>query len=245
MVFVVACSCAGGSMLTASAQEPEIDPEAARILQAMSDTLAGATSFGVRAHALYQELQPSGMSYLREQTFVIFARRPDGLHARTRRDDGVEIYFWYDGAHLARLVEAADERLYSRIEVPDTIDTMLDFVAENYHQNMPLADLLYSDPYAAFSEHLISGAYLGERSVGGQPAHHLSFESYGSDIELWVAAEGDPVPLRFAIAYVNQPGEPAFVAEFEQWKLSPYLDPGMFGFTPPADAEEIAAARRE
>ena len=125
------------------------------------------------------------------------------------------------------------------------LDAMLDCVADAHHQNVPLADLLHADPYATVAEHLISGAPLGPRTTHGQPAHHLSFESQGADFEVWVAAEGAPVPLRFAITYVDQPGEPTFVAEFDPWNLSPYLDPGTFGFTPPADPEEVPAERRE
>ena len=108
-----------------------------------------------------------------------------------------------------------------------------------------MADLLYADPYSTFTQHLISGAYLGKRTVRGRAAHHLSFESKGADFELWVAADGAPVPLRFAITYVTLPGEPLFLAEFDRWNLSPYLDPGMFSFTPPKGAKELPFARRE
>jgi hypothetical protein len=176
---------------------------------------------------------------------LFFIRRPDGLHVRTITDEDVHRYFWYNGEQLSRLIEAESERQYTQIDVPDTLDAMLNFLADNYQQNMPVADFFYADPYGTLSEHLISGVYLGKRTVHGKPAHHLSFESHGADFELWVAAEGRPVPLRFAITYVDQPGEPGFLAEFEQWNLSPYLDAGMFSFTPPEGAEEVPAARSE
>ena len=49
-----------------SAQEPKIDPKAAKILNAMSDTLAAATMFSASASTLYEELQPGGMTCVRK-----------------------------------------------------------------------------------------------------------------------------------------------------------------------------------
>ncbi|TVR96200.1 MAG: DUF2092 domain-containing protein [Rhodospirillales bacterium] len=228
-----------------NAEEAQVDPEAARILKAMSDALAASEMLSGRATTLYEVVQPGGITHLREESILFFVRRPDALHVRTINDEGVHRYFWYDGQKLSRLIDAESGRQYTQIDVPDTLDAMLAYIADTYQQNMPLADFLYADPYGTFSEHLISGAYLGERTVRGKPAHHLLFESYGVDFEVWIAAEGPPVPLRFAINYVTEPGEPLFLAEFEQWNLEAYLDPGMFGFTPPEGAEEVPAARRE
>jgi hypothetical protein len=233
------------AMASASAQEAEVAPEAAKILQAMSDTLAAAKSLSGRVTTLYEEVKPGGISYMRERSVLFFVRRPDGLHVRASSDDGVHTYYWYNGEQLARLVDTGSELQYARIDVPDTLDAMLDHLADAYDVSMPLADLLYADPYRTFSEDLISGADLGQRTVHGRPAHHLSFESSGADFELWIAAEGAPLPLRFAITYVNQPGEPVFLAEFGPWNLAPYLDPGMFAFTPPEGAKEVPFARRQ
>jgi hypothetical protein len=219
-IAVLGCA----ALLTAAdveAQEAEIEPEAATLLQAMSDALGAATMFSASARTLFEDVQPGGMTYLRERTYLLFVSRPDGLHVRIHDDAGFQVYFWYDGAQLSRLIDAADERQYTQIDMLDSLDAILDLMTDTYHANLPLADLLYADAYGTFTEHLISGAYLGERTVRGKPAHHLSFESNGADFEFWRAAEGAPLPLRFAISYVTEPGEPLFVAEFDQWNLDP------------------------
>ena len=145
--LIAAIGCAALlAAANASAEEPKIDPQAAKILKAMSDALAAAPMFSASASTLHEELQPGGMTYLRERAYLIFVNRPNRLHVRSISDDGIETYFWYSGKQLARLIDNGSERLYTQIDVPGTLDAMLDFLVDTYYQNLPVADLLYADP---------------------------------------------------------------------------------------------------
>ena len=220
-----------------------LDPRAMEVLQAMSATLAGADALTVGAKALYDVVQPGGIAIKIGQKSRVQLKRPNKLHARVQRDDGTRRQLWFDGKTAT--VYDPDANTYSVIDAPGTIDGMFRKLSDEYGVDVPLSDLLLADPYTAFKEHLISAAYLGKRRVGGVEAHHLSFESQGADFQLWVTADGRALPLRFAITYATEPGEPEFLAMLRHWRLTPYIDDGVFTFNPPQGAKKVPFRKAE
>jgi hypothetical protein len=206
-------------------------------LRTMSATLARAQSLRVHSTSLYDVVQPGGIAIKLAQEVRVELKRPNKLHARVRRDEGSRRQLWYDGK--AASLYDPDANSYSVLEGPSTIERMFDELSDTYGINVPLADLLVSDPYAAFEEHLLSAAYVGKRMVDGVECHHLSFESRGADFQLWVTADGRALPRRFAITYVAEPGEPGFLALLQGWELTPYIDDGVFAFNPPSGARKV------
>lgn len=228
----------------AAAQHPKADiqPKAAEVLKAASDTLASARMMTFRASTFYDVVEASGIKTKVVKQTRFFVKRPDRLHVRAQRDDGAQRYVWFDGKTLVRYEPGTNTA--SRMDAPKTLDALLDHLADGYRVSLPLADLLYADPSAAFSEHLLSGAYLGKRLVDGVWCHHLSFESDAADFQLWITMGDRPLPRRFAVTYVEEPGEPELEATLSDWDLNAYLDDGMFHATPPKDAKEVSFESR-
>ena len=119
------------------------------------------------------------------------------------------------------------------------IDGALDRLFEVYGSSVPLADLLYADPYRTLMEHVESGFVVGKNSVDGTPCHHLAFMQEGLDWQIWIADGPRPVPLRLVITYVDEPGAPQYIAELSKWDFQPRLSDHYFTFRPPADSDEI------
>jgi len=234
---VAVLSCTVVLVAGAQSAKPNIEPAAAEVLQAASEHLAGATMLSFRATTYYDLVEASGIKIKAVKQTRFFVKRPDRLHVRAMRDDGARRYLWYDGKRLTRYEPVANTT--STMDAPRTIDALLDHLAEKYHVSMPLADLLYGDPNAAFGEYLLSGAYLGKRLVDGVWCHHLSFESAGADFQIWITVGDKPLPRRFAVSYVEEPGVPELVAILSDWELNAYVDDGMFHATPPEDARQV------
>jgi hypothetical protein len=228
----------GGACIGAHAesQTQTIEQAAADVLRATSEHLAAAKMLSFRATTLYDVVAPSGIKTKVVKQTRFFVKRPDRLHVRAMRDDGAQRQFWYDGKTFSRYEPASGTA--SRMDAPATIDALLDRLADEYRVSLPLADLLYGDPYGAFREHLLSGAYLGKRLVDGVWCHHLSFESDGADFQLWITTGDDPLPRRFVVTYVEEPEVPELLATFTDWNLEAYMDEGVFRFTPPSGIEE-------
>jgi hypothetical protein len=237
MSALVVLLCAVPPEVDAEGQKPNIEPAAAEVLQAASKHLASAKMLTFRATMYYDVVGTSGIKTKFVRQIRYFVKRPDRLHVRTIRDDGAQRYLWYDGKTLTRYEPVANTS--SRMDVPKTIDALLDHLADKFRVTLPLADLLYGDPHAAFSEHLLSGVYLGKRLVDGAWSHHLSFESAGADFQLWITAGDKPILRRFAVTYVNEPGAPELLAILSDWSPNAYLDDSMFSVTPPNNAKQV------
>ena len=223
---------------TVSAQEPgPIDPRAVEKLQRMSEVLAEARSLSLKAESLYDQVESSGVKIKRAVSQEVVLRRPDSLYFRSVRDDGKVREGRYDGKALTIVPQGGGA--YARIDVPGTVDTMLDLIQADYQVNVPIADLLYGDLHGRVKDHLLSGVYLGERTVGGEVLDHLSFETTGVDWQLWLERGDRPLPRRLVVTFVNAPGEPEHLTVIKEWELDPALEGEMFSFDPPADWRRI------
>jgi hypothetical protein len=120
---------------------------------------------------------------------------------------------------------------------------MLDHIQAEYQVNVPVADLLYADLYGRVKDYLLSGVYLGERTIDGEVLDHLSFETTGADWQVWLEQGDRPLPRRLAVTLVNAPGEPEYLTVIKRWQFDPDLNEGLFRFEPPADWRRIEISK--
>ena len=144
---------------------------------------------------------------------------------------------WFDGAQLTVAWEG--ESQYAVIEAPGSVDDLIRMLNDEYNVSVPVADFLFTDIYAQHEEYLLSGVYLGQRTIEDAALDHLSFESVGGDWQVWIGDDPGPVPRRLVIDFVEDPEDPQFMATFARWELDEPIDPSEFAFEPPADWEQI------
>ena len=120
---------------------------------------------------------------------------------------------------------------------------MLDHLSDKYKVNLPVADLMFSDVSKALKESIISSEYLGIRTVQGVKTHHLSFESAGTDWQIWIEADASPLPRRFVVTYVKDKGEPQFMAQLDQWSIGGDMDASLFKAGVPDKAKKVPFAK--
>jgi hypothetical protein len=116
---------------------------------------------------------------------------------------------------------------------------MLDLIQADYQVNVPVADLLYADLYGRVKDHLLSGVFLGPRTIDGEVLDHLSFETTGADWQLWLEQGDRPLPRRLVVTFVNAPGEPEYLTIIKDWKLDQQVDGSQFKSEVPADSRRI------
>lgn len=220
-----------------SAQSAPMDPRAVEKLQRMSDVLGAAQTLSFEAESLYDQVEMSGVKIKRAVSHEVVLQRPDSLYFRSVRDNGEVREGRYDGKALTIVPEEGGA--YARIDVPGNVDAMVDHVQAEYQVYIPVAHLLYADLYGKVKDHLLSGVYLGERTIDGEVLDHLSFETTGADWQLWLEQGDRPLPRRLAVTYVRAPGEPEYLTVIEEWKLDPDLEEGLFRFDIPADWRRV------
>ena len=221
----------------AAAQEASIvGPRVDGILRRMSDLLAESPSFAFKAEEIVDEVLDSGFKAELSHIRTIALRRPDGVVTNVD-GDSAHRSAWFDGKTLTVL-----DRQHNRYAVLDAnrdIDEMLDFVADEFDVVFPLADILHSDIYASLTAGAEYTSYLGIHQVEDIPCHHLAFANEWLEWQLWVDAEGPPLPRKLTITYMDEPGEPKYTARFLSWNLSPELDDDLFVFEVPEGAHEM------
>lgn len=212
-----------------------IDPKARELLGQMVDFLKGLEAYEIEARLEWESIQDSGLKLQFGSQQQIVVSRPDRLFVATRRDDGRARKAWFSGGVLTSL--DVGENVYTRSEVGKDLSAMLDWAEARGATPSPLVDFLYPDIEASFMPSVEAGVYVGTSFVGDVASHHLAFRTAEIDYQLWVRAEGDPIPLRYTITSKTVPSSPWFSARFLRWELDPPLD----GFTPqlPEGAREI------
>jgi hypothetical protein len=202
----------------------------------MSTYLAAAEQFNFEAHDMVDEVLDFGQKIQFASTRRISVRRPDRASADII-GDLVDERVRYDGTSLTIL----DNRrhVYAVTDVPETIDRMLDYVAQRFGIAMPLADLLFSDPYAAVIGQVRLGRYVGLHEVQGTKCHHLAFRQDSVDWQIWIQKGDKPLPRKLVITYKASPGQPQYIVLLDKWDLSRQFADGAFALKAPERVKQV------
>lgn len=225
---------------TLKTSRPAIEPEAESALRSMCSTLASAKSFEFNVSAAVDEFTEDGQKIQASRQVRVLVRRPDAISTQVSGDGGKWL-LRYSGKALALMREDSGE--YATTEAPVTIDAMLDFLFNRYGVTIPLADLLFADPYAALTERVESGVYVGRHSVNGEKCHHLLLTQGNVDWQIWIDTGAQPLPRKVVITRKNQQGNPEYVAEISGWNLAPSVSDEAFSFKAPPGARAVDMAK--
>jgi len=215
-------------------QDP-LTPE--ELLTQMAEFMAAHDEFSFEALVTYQSLQESGQTLHFNMIQRVAVGQPDRLFWETLNDDGTSDNAWYSTGRFSMVKQP--DNIYGQIGVPDTMPEMIDVVTNDYGIIVPFSDLLASGDESVFLKDLQASQYVGLAWVEDEWSHHLALRNDLVDFEVWVQAEGDPIPLRLAITWKHEEGLPGFVARFRKWNFSPMFDESRFRFDVPNGVERI------
>ncbi len=206
------------------------------LLRQMSDYLRAAEEFSFRTEVTTERALKTGQKIQFSRAAGIFVRRPNKLYVEVRGDLENE-RMWYDGEDFTVL--NIDDNEYEQASVRGDIDSALDHMAQTYGESSPLADLVYSNPYAILVENVETGMYVGLHEVRGVKCHHLAFTQKNIDWQIWIEDGARPVPCKAVITYKNIDSVPQFTAVLYDWEFSPHLPDSLFRFYPRKGAVEM------
>jgi hypothetical protein len=218
------------------ASTPKVDPHADKILGETCQLLGSADAFSFHAEVLFDQVLPSAVKvqYAGEVDFAL--QRPDELAIDFHSDLGGK-QLWYQNDTLTIFDQS--HRMYASLKVPDSIDAMLDRVAEMHNLTLPLSNLAYSDPCLRLRKQIIFGGYIGVNDVNGVECDHLAFSSSKIDFQLWLDRSKKRVPRKIVINYRTEPGSPEYIAVLSDWKFPKQIPDSRFSEQLPKDAKRI------
>jgi hypothetical protein len=216
LAFLCALPAAAMAESTAPIDEQAVDPRALKIIQAMSDRLAGAKRLSFRARAVYDVPGKDKTPIYYATVSDVYFARPNTLRVVTIADQPMHELV-YDGKQVA--VFSPLENTLATGPAPGTIEDAIRRVEEG-GVDLPFADVLLNDSYKNFSEGLLSAFVIGQsNAVGGSTTDVVSITSADAHAQLWIGAR-DHLPRQIWVTYTKAPGNPRHTIEFSGWRLN-------------------------
>ena len=219
------------------AVEKSIDPQADALLKGLFGKIAQAQAFSVKAE-IWQDVRmhSTGQRIQIGKEVLLQVKRPNRFHIEMksprRHND-----FYYDGKSIT--LYNSVKKFYGSFDAPASMDDALDLADDKFGVDLPLEDLIVSDPYKNALDHAVKGLYLTTVSVLGVPCEHLAFTDGKIDWQLWID-KSDGTTLRKAVlTYLDEENSPSYTVIFSDWNFDAKLPDSNFEFTPPEGAAKI------
>ena len=214
---------------------PTQDAEA--VLKNMADFISRTKSFSVTLRDGYDVVQASGQKIGFGEIRQITVERPQNLRVDLTQSDGDKAQLIYDGREIS--FSSSSDNIYAITPKPGSLDDAVKYLVKDLKVRLPLAMLLLSTFPAELEQRVTAADYVEFDTITTPPSHHVAARTDAVDFQVWVAAEGNPLPQQVIITYKLEAGQPQFWAEFKNWNLAPSISPSLFAFTPPQGAEKI------
>jgi hypothetical protein len=224
--------------------EPRTDAErlsrGREIVERMSAKLGSTPAFSVTTSEIRDEIRSGGATERVALTRETTIRRPDRLYSKISGDRHNEI--WYDGVGLTLALH--NEKVFGQGRAPETLDKTLDAIHERYGVRAPLADYVHSAPAKALLAETTTGGWVGRETAEGRSTDHLAFKDKGVNWEVWISADGDPLPQKAVNEFTDDKRLRKVEMSLRDWNLAPQIAADRFSPSVPPDYEGIAILQR-
>jgi hypothetical protein len=215
----------------------ETQQRAADVLRRMTEYVARLDSFSVDFRDGYDVVQASGQKVEFGEKRSISLARPLHLRMEEIASDGGKDTAVFDGKTVTAF--DADAMVYAQAPQPGAVDDALVYFVRDLKMRMPLALLLTTRLPAELPGRLTAIEYVESTDIWGAPADHIAGRTANVDFQFWIAQGERPLPLRIVITYRNEPGQPQFWANLQNWNVNPTFARSTFEFMPPPGSRRI------
>ena len=146
----------------------------------------------------------------------------------------------FDGKTLTLL--GKDVNKYTQLDIPGTVDHLVDELKDTYNLPLPAADLLMTNSYDELMQGVYDSKDLGSGVINGAECDSLAFRKDDVDFQIWVAQGEQPYPCRLVIVSTQVAGGPEYSLQARDWTAGNAVTLGDFSFKNPTNAGE---GRRE
>ena len=232
--LAVAVALVAGLGICVSARADEAD--AKRLLKAMSDYIAAQKTISFGFDTNLEVVTKDHQKLLLASSGTINLSRPDKIRA-TRAGGFANVETIFDGKTLT--VVGKNANLYTQIDVPGTLDHLIDELRTTYHRPVPGADLLMSNVYDELMPDVTDAKDLGSGVIGGVECDHLAFREKEVDWQIWIAQGAHPYPCRYVITSKQVEGGPQYSVQISDWKAGSEVAADDFAFRNETGARQI------
>jgi hypothetical protein len=191
------------------------EEDARNLVKAMSDYMAAqkVISFAYDANLEVVTKDHQKLALLSSGTVTL--NRPDKIRA-TRHGGFADVEMLFDAKTLTLLGKNAN--LYAQIDIPGTVDHLIDELRIKHNKPLPAADLLMTNVYDQLMPHVIDVKDLGSGVIGGVECDHLAFRTEDVDWQIWIAHGDRPYPCQYVITSKLIDDGPQYGIQVSNWK---------------------------
>lgn len=212
------------------------EAEAKSLLKAMSDYLAAQTSMSFVYDTNLEVVTKDHQKFLLASSGAMDVTRPDKFRG-TRHGGFADVEIVFDGKTLTLL--GKDANLYTQVEIPGTLDHLVDELRNKYQRPVPGADLLLSNVYDELMLDVTDVKDLGSGVIGGMECDHLAFRKKDVDWQIWIAQGEHPYPCRYVITAKEVDQSPQYSIQISGWKTGSEVAADDFAFKAPDGARQV------
>ncbi len=234
VIFAAALISVIGSGMPLEARADEAAAKA--LLKAMSDYVAGQKSISFSFDSDLEIVTKDKQKLALASSGTVTLNRPDKIHV-TRHGGFANIEAIFDGKTLSLIGRNAN--VYGQVDVPGSIDHLIDELRDTYHRPVPGADLLQSNLYDALMPLVVDVKDLGSGVIGGVECDHLAFRNNEVDWQIWIAQGARPYPCRYVITSKLVDDGPQYSVRIRDWKAGNEVASDDFSFKIPDNAKKM------
>jgi hypothetical protein len=221
-----------GTPLGANADEKD----AMRLIKAMSDYLAAQKAISFAYDANLEVVTAEKQKLALASSGAVTLQRPNKIRA-VRSGGFADVELLFDGKTLTLLGKNANR--YSQLEVPGTIDHLIDELKDTYNRPLPAADLLLTNVHDELMRDVVDVKDIGSGVIGGVECDHLAFRNKDVDWQIWIAQGNRPYPCRYVITSTLVEGGPQYSVQIRDWKTGSAVSPADFEFKNSTNATKM------
>ena len=223
-------------LLGTSAGVSADEADAKRILKAMSEYMGAQKSLSFEFDATLEVVTKDDQKLALASSGTVTLERPDKIRVM-RKGGFADVEMFFDGKKLTLL--GKNLNLYTQLDVPGTIEHLIDELRDTYQRPLPAADLLLTNPYDALMLDVVDVKDLGSGVVGGIECDFLAFRTDEVDWQIWVAQGERPYPCRYVITSKRISGGPQYTVQTRDWRTGGEVAATDFSFKNTTKAEKV------
>ena len=206
------------------------------LIKKMSDYMSAQKNISFNYDTILEVVTKDKQRLALAGSGTVAITRPDKLRS-TRASGFADLEMVFDGKTLTLLGKG--KNIYTQVEVPGTLDHLLDTLRDKYNRPLPGADLFMSNPQDQLMAGVTDIKDLGSGVIGGTECDHLAFRKKEVDWQIWIAQGDNPYPCRYSITSKTMAGSPQYSIQLSDFKSGDAAPADDFAFNNSTNAQKI------
>lgn len=212
------------------------EKDARNLLKAMSDYMTSQKAISFDFDTTLEVITKDNQKLALASSGAITLNRPGKIRA-TRAGGHADIEMLFDGKTLTLI--GKNVNAYTQIDVPGTVDNLVDVLQNEYDRPLPAADLLLLNVYNALMADVIDVKDLGSGVIGGIECDYLAFRNKEVDWQIWIAQGSKPYPCKYVVTSKDVPHSPQYSIQVRNWKTGSAVAADDFSFKNSTGAQKV------